>query len=132
MTIEADLIDYLKGYSALTALVSSRIYPMQRPQAQSLPSITVTRISGNPVYSDEGEAGIEQVRVQIDVWGSTYGQAKAAAGAVRDRLSGTRDVTQGSTTFVLIDLEDERERQEGGSNVSEYLFSVSLDWLIWV
>lgn len=132
MSVEADLIRYMKGHAPLTALVGQRIYPLTRPQGAQSPSITVTRISGNPVYSDEGEAGIQQLRVQIDAWGTTYAQVKSTTEAVRARLSGTRDVTEGDTTFILVDLEDERERQESGSNMSEYLANISTDWLVWV
>ena len=131
MTVEADLIGYLLADSGVAAIVGTRITPVSRTQGDPLPALTVTRVSGAPLYADEGEVGLTNARIQVDSWGSTYTSAKDLAAAVLTRLSAVQDVLQGSTTFIYITMDNEQDFREGGAGEPEYLFRVSQDFIVW-
>jgi hypothetical protein len=128
--MEEGIIGKLLATSGVTSLVSTRIYPGAIPQAAAMPAISVQRISGAPVYTDQGEAGLASARLEIDCWAETYSAAKQAARAVIAALSAFVG-TQGSQTFQYVLLDAERDFREGGSNAAEYLFRTNLDFIVW-
>ena len=129
--MEEDLIAYLAADAGVAALAGDRVRPHLRPQGEALPSVTLSRISGGPLYADDGEVGLLSARMQIDAWGETYSSAKTLARAVTERLSAVRDVVQGARNFMYVTLEDERDLSETGANRAEYLHRVSLDFIVW-
>lgn len=128
--MEGALIDLIKADSFIGAVVGDRVYPLRRPQGSALPSIVSTRISGQPLYSDEGEAGLQNARVQIDTFATTYTQCKDLAQLVRDRLSAFSGVHDG-INFSFIMLDEERDLSESGANASEYLMRIAMDFIVW-
>lgn len=129
--MEADLIGMLAASPAVLAIVSDRVTPLARTQGAALPAVVVQRIGGGPEMADDGSAGIQGARVQVDCWASTYGEAKDLAGVVIAQLNATMDQIHGSTTFIYIVLEEVRDLREAGYNAPEYLFRTSLDFLVW-
>lgn len=123
--MEELLIARLLASSALVALVEDRVQFGSREQAAGLPAVTLTKISGAPVYSDEGEAGLDETRVQVDCWGSSMTSALAVSRAVRNQISGYVD-----NDFRYISLDAIRDMREGGANQAEYEYRVSCDYLI--
>ena len=128
----------LLATAGLTALVSQRVYCGSRPQGGPLPDIIINRISGAPVYTDDGESGLASARLEIDCWGETYASAKTAARAVIASLSAFFGTVNGdgsppdfAVTFQNILLDAERDFREGGGNAPEYLFRTNLDFIIW-
>lgn len=130
MTMEAALIDKLLTTPAITALVSTRIYPLKRLQASAYPSLVVTRISGAPLYADDGEVGLQNARVQIDSYAMSYSQAKDLAQVVRSTLSAFSGDHDG-VTFSYIMLDEERDIQESGAGAAEYPMRVAMDYIVW-
>lgn len=137
--MEEAIIAYLLAGAGVTALADTRVFPGARPQQSSLPSVVLTRVDGAPLYADDGEAGLEDGRIQIDCWGRTYTDAKQLARAVVDRLSaffGTVSLNVDTSpapavTFQYIMLDSERDFRESGSNAAEYLYRTSLDFTCW-
>lgn len=130
--MEADLISMLLASAGVAALVSDRVTPVSRTQGSTLPAITVQRISGAPEYAADGEVGLLNARVQVDCWGSDYGDSKLLAAAVINELSAVRDVIgTAGTKFIFILLENERDFRETGANDAEYLNHTALDFMIW-
>lgn len=129
MSMEGAIVTKLRGTAGVTALVNQRVWPMRRPQARELPAVTVTRVDGGPIYTDDGESGLATARMQIDCWGATYTDAKDTAAAIKTALSGYVGTT-GGTAFRFIYLDAERDMSESGSNTSEYLFRVVLDFMV--
>jgi hypothetical protein len=115
----------LVASTALAALVGARIQWGLREQATALPAITLSKVSGGPLYSDEGEVGLDEHRVQIDCWASTYGDATEVARAVRAQLSGYH-----VGDFRYISLDASRDMSEGGANQAEYEYRTSMDFII--
>jgi hypothetical protein len=128
--MEEALIARLLGIAAVSGMVGTRVYPGSRPQGSALPAVVLNRISGGPLYADDGEVGLEQARIQIDCWAATYSAAKKLARAVTASLSAFEG-TVGETTFQLIELDIEQDLREGGGDAADYPFRTSLDFLVW-
>lgn len=60
MSIDALIYGKLSGTSAVTALVSTRIYPDVLPEAATLPALTFTCSQGPPTYLTDGN--IDHIR----------------------------------------------------------------------
>ena len=128
--MEEDIRTRLLATSGVTALVGQRVYCGSRPQGAVLPDVIINRISGAPIYTDDGESGLAEARLEIECWGTTYASAKNVARAVIASLSAFFG-TVGDTTFQYILLDAERDLREGGANSSEYLFRTQLDFNCW-
>jgi hypothetical protein len=120
----------LLATAGVTALVASRVYCGSRPQGGALPDVIINLASDEPVYTDDGEAGLVNTRLEIDCWGTTYGSAKDTARTVIASLSAFVGTVSG-TVFQNILLDAERDLREGGSNASEYLFRTNIDFRVW-
>jgi uncharacterized protein DUF3168 len=127
--MEEALIAKLLADAGVAALVGTRVHPGARPQASTLPAIVCNAISANPSYSDDGEDGIAEARVQLDCWGATYSSAKTTARAVKAALSAF-DGTVSAVRFRYIALDLEHDIQETGADSAAYPFRTSLDFLV--
>jgi len=127
--MEESLTALLLADAGIAAIVATRITWLTRPQASALPAITLQVISAAPIDSDEGDSGLIQSRVQVDCWGESALDAKNAARAVKQRLSGRQDQHSG-TEFQGFFGEDERESVEettGGT----VIYRTRLDFIVW-
>lgn len=129
--MEADLIGKIAASVSISAIVADRVTPLARTQGAELPAVVVQRIGGGPEMADDGSAGIQGARVQVDCWGRTYAEAKDLSGVVIAELNATMDEIHGSTTFIYIILEEARDLREPGYNNPEYFFRTSLDFMVW-
>lgn len=113
MSIETDVIAYLKNDGTLMALVGNgdspitcRIYPLVLPQNYTAPAVTYQRISGPRVHHLAGAAGRAVPRFQFDIYGASYSSARAAADALRSALDGYSG-TMGSTAVGAVMLRND-------------------------
>lgn len=127
--LDEGLVSYLTGYSGLTALISTRVYPFKIPQAATLPCLTYQRIS-TPRSLSHDSSGIgnelAHPRFQFDAWATTYASAKAISDQVRAALNGHTG-SMGGVTIRAALVDDERTSFEPETN----LFRVSSDYIIW-
>jgi len=79
----------------VSALVSTRVWPVQARQAAQLPFLVVHRVSGGKVNSLSGYSGLEYPRVQIDCYASTFDGTRTLASKVRVAMDG-------ATTFSAL------------------------------
>jgi hypothetical protein len=128
--MEAAIIARLLETSGVAVIAGTRVFPGSRPQASALPSAVFNVISGAPVYTDDGEAGLAENRIQIDCWAATYIAAKGLAGAVKASLSAFVGTVDG-VVFQNIMIINERDLREGGSDAAEYLFRTILEFSVW-
>jgi Protein of unknown function (DUF3168) len=127
--MEEAIIDKLLASSGVTALVQTRVYPGTRAQGSALPAIVFNMISANPSYSDDGEDGISEARIQLDCWGASYSSAKKTARAVKAALSAFQGVVSGvNIRYIALDLE--HDLREAGGDAADYPFRTSLDFLV--
>lgn len=127
MVIEEGLYAYLAGYAGLTALVDSRIYPLQAPEDAIYPLVVYQRISGPRVYSHDGASGLAHPRFQITSWGEIYPDAKAVAKQVRLALSGYAGTMGDDVDVDAAFLVNELERYDPETK----RWGVIQDYIIW-
>lgn len=107
MSIEALVYTRLTTYSGITAIASTRTYPMRLPQTPTYPAITYQKISNS---EQKGTSTLKDSRWQINCWASTYSGAKALAAQVKTAFEEWHDLDQ--TPGVLMarmvgELDDE-------------------------
>lgn len=94
MNLEQSLATRLLAYSGLTALVSTRVYPLWLPQETTLDAVTYRLIAATPEPEFNLPSGLVTALVSISSWGigtssqSAYAAAKALAIQVRACLDG--------------------------------------------
>lgn len=91
MTLGAVIAARLTGYSGVSALVGTRIYPLELPQKPTYPAIRYQRISNTDT---NGNTALRETRWQIDCWGQTYAAATALAAQVKAAFEGFTDTNQ--------------------------------------
>ena len=106
-------------FTALRGLVSDRVYPLQMPQLPTLPAIVYTRIANTPQNVIYGRPTLDQVRIQIDAYATTYKGAKDLAQSIRDAM-------ETSATFSATLQTDDDFFQTDTD-----LYRVSSDYYIW-
>jgi hypothetical protein len=62
---------------AAATAAADRVYWVDRPQGSALPSITLQTISGDYPKTYDGLQATRSPRIQMDVWATSYSQAKA-------------------------------------------------------
>lgn len=89
------LANLLLAHHPLKALVGNNIQWDTMGQGSPLPYVVMFVISGVTDYTMEGASGYVATRIQFDCRGRTAAEARSAADALRDRLSGFRGVYSG-------------------------------------
>ena len=118
MSLETKLYALLSADAGVTEIASTRIYPLVAPQEAALPHVVYTRVSSGREYSLSGYSNLENPRMQIDCYGTTYAEAKALSEAVISALRGAMTFGTASDDPQEIFEEDET-------------FRVSIDFSIW-
>lgn len=125
--IVTSLYNYLSNTAGITALVSTRIYPVVLPQNATYPAITYQVISTPIIHTVEG-CSAPNTNMQIDCWSTnTYLEAHQVADAVEtalDNYSGTWNSADVVSACLLTGRQDLYE-----DNVSDY--RVMLEFSIW-
>jgi hypothetical protein len=111
------VFDRLTG--ATTA--GNRIYPLLLPQNPEYPNITFQQISTVRMHAMQEDAPLLRVRMQIDIRGKTYADAKMLAGQVEGLLSRFRGEIGGQEVQdILLDNEmDLYETEQETRRVSQ-------------
>jgi len=117
------MITLLEATTAITDLVSTRIYQVQLPQAPTMPAIVITNITGNDDYSAEAPLDLIVARFQIDCYGATLAESLAVGVAVNTLMSGYKgaaggDNIEGSFNRNKRDLYD--SQTENHRRLTEY------------
>jgi len=87
LTVYQGLRVMLRAQASLVALVGDRIRPMGKlKQNETLPAVTMFRLSSRRWPGYGRESGHADVQVQIDSYGNTESEALATADAVRVAL----------------------------------------------
>lgn len=100
MTFESDLVALLTGDATILAAIDDqganerRIYPLERPANQkNLEAIVYQVVFAEPAANlehgdDAGAAGtgLERVRLQLDIWGASFDDARALGLLVQARM----------------------------------------------
>jgi hypothetical protein len=104
-------------------LVGTRITWVNRPQATSLPAITLQIIDDDRAQHMGGFQSLQFIDVQIDIWATSYEQGRAIKEAVIARL--VPEVTSNGIKFgrAFVRGRDLSERTE-----TQFIYRPSLDF----
>lgn len=115
--IENDIYTALSGFAGLSALVSTRIYPLHMARGATFPAVVYTRVSGARINNLDGE-NIQNPRYQVDVWADDFDSAMAIAAQVALAFAGA--------SFQAVFIAD-RHEHDGTMD----LYRVSMDFSVW-
>lgn len=121
MALYNKLFRHLSTSTLVTAHTSNRIYPVVLPQGTvaAFPAVTYQRVSGDRVYSLSGYSTLENARMQIDCWATSFE-------TVKDLADKTRQVVDSATVFAS-NLISDQDLYEDGVEV----YRVSMDFSLW-
>lgn len=107
--IEAKMIDILLADTGITAICSTRIFPVIVRQTTAFPSLTYRRLpGGDRAYSLAGRAHFTSVVVALYGWAVDYPTARNLVDQVRDALDAyTSSDAAGIQVATVNDLGDE-------------------------
>ena len=114
--IEETLYTRLSTFAGLTALVSTRIYPVIMPQGIDKPALVYQLISSTRESCMVKDVGLVRARFPVTTWGPTFAGVKAIIEQVRQALQ--RWTTSGvQDTYILgqYDLYDDATFQYGAA-----------------
>lgn len=107
MRVEEALVTKLRATSAVSTLVSTRIYPSHAPQTATTPYVVFDLVGGNVLGTHDGGSSLRDGRVSFSCIASTYASAKAIAKAIKGTLSGLKETLSGVAVAIHTTYEDE-------------------------
>lgn len=133
--IEEDLVTYLKTADALMALVGNgdspltcRIYPLVLPQSWTAPAIVYQLINSDRLFNLAGVAGRAEKLFQITISGSSYGQVKSVADALRSALNGYSGA-MGASSVGYVKLESDIDDYLEDTRVWEIMADYTISYI---
>lgn len=105
---EAVLRNALVTTTAVSTLISSRVYPVLAPASAAMPFVTYRRAGIRRQQTLTGPMGVPQVTVELDIYATTYEGARDLADKCRvvlDGYGGTFD----NTEVKQVSLENEQD-----------------------
>jgi len=98
MTMNASLYAYLVGTSAITALIGTRIYPVDEvPQNEPLPYIVYEVVSNIPYHLMSADADVYSPRYAIHIFANTNLEIDNIEAAIKTALQDYRGTMNGTT-----------------------------------
>jgi len=122
--MEEELRTLVLADSAVSSVIGTRYFPVERRQGAQLPAILYQGVSGFEGAHMNGTGPFE-ARVQLDCYAMTYAVAKLLSRAVIEALH-----TYRGGGFLFIKHDGFRDDETGGSNEAERPFRVGLDFNI--
>lgn len=86
MNVTGPLKALIAASSTANGIFAGRVYPGVLEQESTYPAAAITMIDVNPTNSKTHASTLDIVMVQIDIYGTTYATAAAAAAAIRGAL----------------------------------------------
>lgn len=81
--IEEAIYSALAGNGILTALVLTRIYPLDVPQEAILPYVVFSKTGGIRHSAMGTDLSLMESRIEVEIWADSLKEARAVADAVR-------------------------------------------------
>ena len=121
MALYSKIYSLLSGSTRITDVTSARIYPVLLPPgtAAAFPAVSYQRISADRVYSLSAYSTLENPRIQMDAWATTYEDVKKLSTRIKTTM-------EGATGFSAILLNDEDLYEDALE-----LYRVTMDFSVW-
>ena len=107
MEIEEGIRHKLISTLAVTALLGSRIYPVQAPQGTPLPLAIYSEASQRTERGLAGVINLNSYSMRLDVYAETYGSAKQTRRAIKDALNRYRGTVGAGGELTVRGVYDE-------------------------
>ena len=131
MFIEEALVSYLKADGGVSALISSRLFPLSWPQQDpqtgdsiTFPTLTYMRMSGQDFHVLSSQPNLHKATFQFQAWGIQYADAKALNEAVFTALNGFRGFMLDVPVQSILSANRERDMRDPETQlyrvISEY------------
>jgi hypothetical protein len=120
--IEDAIYTRLAAVSAVSSLVSTRIYPGLLPESPTYPAVVFRFLSEQTFPAMGADAGVTKRRLQVDCWATTATAAQQLGDAVTTALSrfqGTVSYTGGSTVIDDIYRDGVMDLYDGKARVHQ-------------
>lgn len=124
MSVATAIYGILSTTTAVTSVVSTRIYPDAVPQNAAFPYVTFQEVTVQPTDTKDGASKLDICRIQVDCYSQAYDTTQNLGAAVRaalDRFSGT---SGGETIDKIIFT----NRSSGATDFELHVFWLSLDF----
>lgn len=109
MNVGAITYNILSNDATLTAIISTRIYPVKAPQGDVTKCVVYNRVSTDSEFTKEDYHKYDVVTMQIASYAKQYGQVIAIAEAVRGALVDSNGTTVGAVTVDRIFFENQTD-----------------------
>lgn len=86
MNVTGPIKAIIAANATANALLAGRVYPGVIDNGRGFPAMAVTRASTEANATKTGASGVDFVRVQLDIFARTYGEAEDVSEAVRTAL----------------------------------------------
>jgi hypothetical protein len=127
MDMQGALRARLIAAAPVNAIVSGRVYWVDRPQSSSLPAVTLQVVTdGRPQNMDNFDA-TRPTTVQVDCWALSYTAKATLAEAVIATLAPAG--TSNGITFLRAFVDSVRDL--GESVGSQFIHRTSIDLIVW-
>jgi hypothetical protein len=87
MSVEEKIFSLLTTSTTITATMGNRVYPVRAPQNVASPYAVYQRISGGQQNGLSGYLTLENPRIQIDVYSTSYSQVKTLSESVQTQMA---------------------------------------------
>lgn len=124
--IETALHALILADSRFDDLVGTRLYPVLLPADPQLPAVTYQRITTRRDYTTTGPVSLDRVRLQFDVWASTYSSTKQIQTALLAILEDRSLYAATAIDSIQLDMATD------GYEHDARLYRVSMDFIIFV
>jgi hypothetical protein len=122
-----DFQEALRARLLEPAHAAGRIHWVDRPQASTLPAITLQTVTDGRPQTMDGFQGSRPTTVQIDIWGNTYAEVKGITESVIATLA-PAEVSNGikfSRGFFTA------VRDLGEQGDTKFIHRASVDFTVW-
>lgn len=121
MNISGPIKALITADSTANTMLSGRVYPGIFPEQYTLPAVAINIVGGTPNPTKTGPGDVDNIRVQVDCYGSTYTSAQQVADAVRTAIDWYRgNVTSGATTYAIDWINFERIQDSWEADPKEF------------
>lgn len=121
MTLRTALYSMVTNDAGVAALIGTRFYWRQLPEAVSYPACRYMIVSSERRTAHDGYAGLETSSIQIDVISDTSASCRAVSAALRAALDGVKDATYGIKSMRTNELDEFEESANLWRIVLEFL-----------
>jgi hypothetical protein len=132
MSSESAIVAMIAAQPTITAIIAARVYPVILPEDYDAPAVQYTIVDGPRTMTQDGPVGLVQLRVQFDLWATTYAGAAALRDAFCAALNGHEGVHDGTHVHLVEVINEGDAYQDPLDSTDSSDFGKRVDCYIWL